>query len=71
MGSTRYIHTSVLPRVPSFVQSCCPYCMKSLGASPNPAFIRIVEKAHQCDEQPERKGRLFIVQKRETPRTKF
>jgi hypothetical protein len=38
--------------------------MKSLGASPNPAFIRIVEKIHRCDEETQRKGRLFIVKKR-------
>ena len=64
MGSTRYIHTSVLPRVPSLVESHCPYCLKSLGASPNLAFLSVIEKAHRCEEKPEQNGRLFIVTKK-------
>jgi hypothetical protein len=35
--------------------------MKSLGASPNPAFLNVLEKAHHCEQEPKRNRRRFIV----------
>jgi hypothetical protein len=32
------------------METICPKCFKSLGASPELAMLRIVERVHQCRE---------------------
>jgi hypothetical protein len=32
------------------METVCPKCFKSLGASPEVAMLRIVERVHQCEK---------------------
>jgi hypothetical protein len=43
---------------PVLMESFCPKCQRSLGASPIPYMLRIVEHAHKCscDEQEEKEN---------------
>jgi hypothetical protein len=41
---------SVIPNVRALIlETICPKCFKSLGASPQAEVLRIVEKVHRCE----------------------
>jgi len=60
-----YIHLMVVSRLPSLVESHCAVCNKSLGVSPNPAFLRIAEKAHKCNGSQQSSSRPFLIMRRD------
>jgi hypothetical protein len=46
-----FIHLPVYATGTSLVASLCPLCHKWLGASPNNSLLRVVERAHCCEDR--------------------